>query len=136
MKDKVLFYFHSTLKVLGRNCSMLLYLVSTVFLLYVFGKFDDSDIVIFPIFLFSVSLIMLIRGVFGLVIDFLDTVLDIPGLSDFRRRCYDKKVDRIKARVNRKKEKKYVLMPFQPSNGTSKSDMMFYDISKIQGRDE
>lgn len=115
MKINTTDFLHDSLVVLGRNVfSVLWYLFFTGLSVLFLVK-----VTVYAVFIWAVlfyNAIRLLISIFELVIDYLDTVLNIRRLSAYRQRCYERKIHRFRNSRIAGRKKAVVLMPYQSSS--------------------
>lgn len=131
MKRKAKEIIHNSKAVFGRNLPFILrYLFFTAVLGFLLIRG-------FNLFLFWIAFIcnacLLIRSIFIFIMDYLDCTLDIPGLSAFRKRCYDRKMIRNRNRLAASKRQREILMPYQTTSATCMPQVMLSDMSELTG---
>ena len=111
MKDKIGSLLHNSSQVLRRNIGPIMRHLFFAVLSGVLLAFVVQNIILWIVLIYNA--IMLVRDLFGLVIDYLDSVFVIRGLSDTRKRLYDSRILRIKRHNVFRKKQRTFLMPYQ-----------------------
>ena len=125
MKNHLYSVLHNSSEVFFRNIGTVLwYIFPTA--LFGWVLFSVGAVSLLTVALFAYNGVRLILGIFGLVIDYLDAAVNVPGLSDFRKKLYDKKILRGRMRRDAVKKEKTILMPYQTASANGMPQVMNY----------
>ena len=125
MKFSFRTFLHNSFVVFRRNTIVLEYLIITglIIFLLVVGVLPRFYLIVLGYFS-----IRLIWSIIEFVLDYLDSVFVLHGLSDFRKRQYQKRMQWYERRRKSVKKHDKLMMPVQTASHTGMPQMMIFNM--------